>query len=175
MKIKILRELICGEDPKGNIYIGYSPEKVAYRFSDLIEIYKDTIEPNWAGIKLNRGILLHCIQSYFLDLLRTKIFHEIKLADEHKIAGFLMKWISKLKPIQVLNNDPKEITKKEILVNEFFAIYAGFNVFSKISFKKISTKFALNLLYTLHFRSSDGMIFSSLMYLLEKACCNETP
>ena len=130
-------------------------------------------EPEWAHIKLNGGILANCVQSILYDLDRTKDFHCIEEADRHKRAAYTMKWIARLRPLQLLT-DKKSVKRSLLLVNEAYAFAAGFS-YLQADRKNISISFLRNLLYTLHFRNIDGGIFSASMYLLERACNKETP
>lgn len=51
-------------------------------------------------IYLNKYVLQHAVASYFCDMYRLTIFRGIN-ADYHKLAAFLMKWVVKLRPVQI--------------------------------------------------------------------------
>ncbi|MBF0476968.1 MAG: hypothetical protein HQK59_14285, partial [Deltaproteobacteria bacterium] len=75
-------------------------------------------------LDLNIPILRHCVECYFADINRTKDFHKITWADQHKCAAYTIKWITKLRPLQTrstcLNFD-----EKILQANEIFAITTG--------------------------------------------------
>lgn len=147
-------------------------EKRLRRLDALVKIYKESIAKRWSGTYLNVGVLLHCVESYFCDVTRTKAFHEISLADQHKRAAFTMKWIAKTRPIQLVNGE--RITKAALLSNEVFALFAGLEHLD-IKPQEISDKYTLNLLYTLHNRNLDAEVISSMMYLVEQSMTGNKP
>jgi len=133
------------------------------------EIYKDMC---FEGTYLNKGILKECVISMGLDLLRIKAFHKIINPDSHKQAAYTIKWLIKLRPIQIINGTI--ITEPILLANEFFAIGAGLNHLN-IDMNEMSDKYLLNLVYTLHYRPIIGEVLASKIYLLEKAIKKEIP
>lgn len=132
----------------------------------------------FASSYINRAILLNCIESYYLDISRIKCFHNINLSDGHKKAAFSIKWLMKFRPIQLDPScDGGVIKRADMLANEIFAVHLamllmgiGFEEFDGLSIKYLN-----NLFYNLHYREVDGMILSSMMYLLQKAINHETP
>lgn len=140
--------------------------KIKDRFNSLIKIADELINkiksPN---IKINYAILYNCVVSWYYDLTRTKTFHQIEFADSHKRAAFIIKWISKLKPLQL--DYHKEHPQVELLVNEAFALIAGLTHLN-ISIKDIPRNLIKNIMYTLHYRDIEGMTYSCTMYLLEQ-------
>ena len=112
--------------------------KIAKRLFSLREIanaIKEIFFDNADDIYLNNALLLGSIESYFIDLNRAKAFHEIAYADAHKRAAYTIKWIVKLKPIQVLRS--KGIERKHLLANEIFALIAGLS-FLEIEIHELS-------------------------------------
>ncbi len=107
-------------------------------------------EPN--NFKLSAPIALEVIRKLLLhsDLIENS-HHSMKGTEPLKIAGYLTYWISKLKPIQILESDPE---KNEILINEYLAlsvaivyIYESANIFI------LSQKMIDDLKYTLRYRT----------------------
>ena len=65
--------------------------------------------------------------------------------------------------------DDDNISKKEILINEYFAIFIAMALLDLdfTLYEMPSSKYIANLLYTLYYREVNGMVLSSVMYLLE--------
>jgi len=119
-----------------------------------------------AEIRLDIGILKHCVDSYFCDLLRMKGFHEIDIEDRHKRAAFTIKWITRLRPIQICSD--AQLNKSWLLVNELFAVFAGLKHLPVTFHAMRKDLYLRNLLYTLHNRNLDVEVLSSMMFLIEK-------
>ena len=127
---------------------------------------------------INRAVLFKAIESYFKELDRTKCFHNIDFADEHKKAAFTIKWLVKFRPVQLIPScDDDSITSEHLLVNEVFAVFLAF-VFLKVNalaISNVSVNYLDNLIYTLHYRDINEMVLSSMMYLLQVALENQSP
>jgi hypothetical protein len=148
------------------------PEKdVLERLDTLVAIFCYGFK-NFKGIYLNRKILRHAVESYFLDLERMKNFHGIKLADQHKRAAFTMLWVTKTHPVQ-LHTDAN-MTEALLVINEIFAIHAGLSHL-EVSIDDVSSTYIRNLIYILHFRQVSPEILASAMYLLERSCSGKKP
>lgn len=134
------------------------------RLHALVRIYNEVCAPHWQNTLLDKDILIHCVDSYLCDIERTKAFHDILLADQHKQAGFTIKWIAKSRPIISKPGAPQ--TKASLLANEVFALTAGL---CKINANlcDLSDSLLRNLLYTLHYRNLDAEVLSTLMYTVE--------
>jgi hypothetical protein len=146
-------------------------EIVSARLNTLVNIF-DAAYKDVKGIYLNKYILRHVVESYFLDLGRMKAFHQIDHADQHKRAAFTMLWISKLRPVQI--HPDADMTEELLLANEQFALHAGL-AHLKINISDISPPCLRNMIYTLHFRQPPPEILASNMYLLECACSGKKP
>ena len=125
-----------------------------------------------ANIEVNTP---NCVEAYFDDLYRIKSFHGYELGDRHKKAGFTMKWISKIKPLQLTTQDP--IDRYAFLVNERFALAVSlpFLDYEQEAEPAISPNFIENLLFSLHYREHDSEVLAILAYLLECSINQETP
>lgn len=142
------------------------------RLHALVRIYTDVCAPHWHDTLLDRDILLHCVESYICDLERTKAFHDILLADQHKQAAFTIKWIAKTRPILVRPGAPQ--TKTSLLANEVFALTAGLN-WLRATPSHLSDALLRNLLYTLHYRNLDAEVLATLMYTIECGLSGQKP
>jgi hypothetical protein len=124
------------------------------------EIYKDYIY-------LNDDLLNIVVGSYFDDIYRFKDYSNSSLADNHKQAGYTIKWISKIKPIQINQHAPTD--KNILLVNSSFALFAGFTFLDKNVTNIISASYLDHLIYSTLYRNISGRQLASTMYVLE--CC----
>ena len=141
------------------------------------QIFKRLCEKSFSpedasNIYLNKYVLQHAVESYYCDLYRLTIFRGIR-ADYHKQAAFLIKWIVKLRPVQI-HADVQNPRLPVLLCNEYLAVTVGLVVlFRSItdSAKVVidEADYIHNLVYLLHFHSciSPEQLASEL-YLLEK-------
>ena len=104
-------------------------------------------------LRMNRAILCIVVKSYFDDVDRHKSYHGSPLVDEIKQAGFMIKWIAKLRPVQ-FDCDEAETTRELLYINEIFAVRAGL-AFMQRSPNEIPEEIYADLLYTLHYRHVD--------------------
>lgn len=148
-------------------------EKVLKRFYSLDTIYKAKIQPHCPNTFLQKYILRNTVESYFCDLQHSKDFHNIELADRHKVAAFTIKWIIKSRPIQ-LNENANPNGSYILLVNEIFALMAGL-IHLSASIEQLSNPMFRSLLYTLHNRTFDAESMSAMMYTIECALNGKKP
>ena len=123
-----------------------------------IDIYKDHIH-------LNDDLLSIVVGSYFDDIYRFKDYSNSNLADNHKQAGYTIKWISKIKPIQIKQSTPTD--KNILLVNSSFALFAGFTFLDNNVANIISSSYLDHLIYSTLYRDISGRQLASTMYVLE--------
>jgi len=121
---------------------------------------------------LNKYILAHAIESYFCDLYRLTLFRGIT-ADNHKQAAFLLKWITKLRPVHI-HADAVNPSVPVLVSNEYFAVTMGLIVLfrSVLTPAKViidEADYIQNLSYLLHYHSSiSPEQLASELYQLEK-------
>ena len=137
----------------------------------LDELFKHKLAPR-GGININADILYHTVISYMLDIGRMQTFHAIAIPDRHKRAAFLMAWIVKMRPIQL--NSGIKATEGLLLINEIFAIHAGFAAL-RIKGQNFTSNYLRNLTYILHYRNVAPEVLASSMYLLECAFLGKIP
>lgn len=114
---------------------------------------------------LNQQLLRIVSESYFKDLERKKKFHDIKYADEHKRAGYMMKWIMRFRPIQLVRED---CCVRALLANEHFALTVALR-FIRLSPSKLTADLYKNLIYSLRYRHIDANAWALSCFLLQKA------
>lgn len=124
------------------------------------DIYRD-------HVYLNDDLLNIVVGSYFDDIYRFKDYSNSALADNHKQAAYTIKWISKIKPIQINKGAPTE--KNILLVNSAFALFAGFTFLDENVTNIISTSYLNHLIYSTLYRNISGRQLASTLYALE--CC----
>lgn len=119
-----------------------------------------------AGIYLNLAILENAVEHYFRDVSETKAKHGIDNADRHKRASFTLKWLSRLRPVQIERG--VLVSKTEhLLINEIFAVFAALEHLD-VSFHDVDAKWLFNMIYTLRYRDLNAEAMASEMYLLEQ-------
>lgn len=143
-------------------------KRIAARLYSLESLFKDVKKKRlWPdGAVLNRSILETLVERYFIDLDHAKAPHNITNADAHKRAAFTIKWISRLRPIQI--EAGTHSSKELLLMNELFSVYAGLEHLA-ISFADTDPKWLLNFMFTLRYRDFHAEAMASEMYLLEKS------
>lgn len=144
-------------------YRGVSKEKFLKRLNISLELYNSFYKTSCPGSTINKSILVHCIESYFIDVYRLKDYHNIKFADEHKRFAYTLKWFSKLKPIQIgESKDPNSM-----LLNEIFAYHLAVSHLN-INAADIPSKIKNEILYILKYRTQDDNSWSLLAFLIEQ-------
>ncbi|EWY42880.1 hypothetical protein N825_02455 [Skermanella stibiiresistens SB22] len=122
------------------------------------------------GATMNKVLLINCVESYFLDINRLKAFHGMERADRFKIAGYLLKWLCKIKPIQIgpLGDLPANLQKRGLVVNENFALIHAL-IIAKVDKAKIEQRLVTSLLYSAHYRDLNGGVMAMQMETLARA------
>lgn len=130
------------------------------------QYYNLHFEHYWFASHLSHEILRHCVDNYFIDVERTKDFHGSKRINRHRQAAYTMKWIAKLRPIQLTKGH--SITNASMFINELYAINLAFRYLKK-SPKNIDPTILYDLIYDLHFRSFDGEILTLVMRVIDES------
>jgi hypothetical protein len=140
------------------------------RFETITELYKDFITENpdieETSVYLNKDLLAVVVGSYFDDIYKYKLYSHSKRADRHKQGAYIVKWISKIRPIQILPNI--EATKELLFINASFAIFVGFSFLKLNVFDAIEPAFYKHLIYETQYREISGKSYASLLYTVEK-------
>jgi hypothetical protein len=153
--------------------------KESKRFDTLVAGYEKFCEYQLSPqtreiICLNRAILSGVVRSYFDDIERFKEYTGSVRADRHKQAAYTIKWIAKLKPIQIKIDEEGdkvyETASKELLeVNARFAVYVGIVLFLDERIIPLTSKMVLeHLVYAAMFRDISGHQLAFSMYLMER-------
>jgi hypothetical protein len=116
-----------------------------------------------SALGLNERFLVEAIQHAVIDMERMKILHLAeKPPDRHKYAGFLSKWIAKIRPIYIHEADEYDSSIHQI--NAFFALWV-FQSFLKSSVPENLVEY---LIYIFHFRDEKGESLALLAF-----CCED--
>ena len=116
-------------------------------------------------LTLNQQLVRIVSESYFKDLERKKHFHGIRYADQHKRAGYMLKWIIRFRPIQ-LHKEDSGISA--LLANEQFALTVALH-FIGLSPEKLSKSLYKNLIYSLRYRHIDANAWALSFFLMQEA------
>ncbi len=132
------------------------------------EAYVENAEQNISDFveKINEALLLEVSAAYYRDMVCYKENNETLIGDKFKKAAFTIKWVSKIRPIQIAYF--QGIKKLYLLSNTIFALFAGLNML-EVNMKKIPTTYYKHLLYVVEFRNISALQFASQLYLLEKS------
>jgi hypothetical protein len=150
--------------------------QVTERFESIDTLYTQFIKSDKnkelnGFVHLNKSLLYIAVKSYFSDIYRFKLYSNSKLANTEKKCAYLIKWISKIKPIQIYPHvELKDISTEIIYVNSEFALYIGMIFFYLKKginiFKFISKEFYKELLYTCFYRDINPKMLSTIMHAL---------
>ncbi|MCH8887930.1 MAG: hypothetical protein IIC13_15210 [SAR324 cluster bacterium] len=147
-------------------------DRIKARVGSLMRLYR-RVRARFPETYINATLLFHAVASYYADLHRLKVFHDTILANEYRKAAFIMKWITKIRPIQLERDGV--VTKAHLLANEFFAIAAGLELLGDIKPGDISNDLLNRFAYNLHYRPINAETLTDTMMLLDKALKKEQP
>jgi hypothetical protein len=124
------------------------------------------------------------IESWIDDLEKYCLYHNI-VPDEYKLAAFMMKWVSRLKPIPLslgIHSDgycqgPKLHRAEYAGINEIFAMQLGFARL-KIDYRQVCAtypKIVSELFYHLYYRGPDPKHLYITLELLDYLVTGKRP
>jgi len=141
---------------------------------ELFKLFREVEYQDEAqNIELSDELLLVAIQSYYDDIYRFKTYSHSEFANTSKKSAFMIKWLSKIKPIQIKPN--AEFTKKLCYVNSSFALYVGFAMINVKIEDFITPDFYKELMYNTYFRDVCPKQLSAVMHILLQNSKNELP
>ncbi len=114
--------------------------------------------------EINRQILHEVSNAYFFDMDRKKEFHRIVFADAHKRAGYLAKWIMRLRPVQLKRED---VSKTVLLANEQLALLVALRMVT-VPIESVSDSVIEHFLFMFRFRPLDGNALAMAFCLLQQ-------
>ena len=113
---------------------------------------------------------------FWKDIDTMRAIHNIQQPNCYKVAGYTTYWISKLKPITVLNIQLYSEEYNDLLtrINEYFSLYVAVgNIRNHYALLDSNLKldpsqpFVKNLIYTLRYRVTTGENLSLIYQSLE--------
>ena len=123
------------------------------------------------SVYMNNDLLELVVKSYYDDVYRFKDYTGSEMADRHKQAAFTIKWISKIKPIQI--KEGSKANKYILMVNSSFAVFLGFSFFDPVVSKKVSAPFLQHLIYSTLYRNISDKQLAASLYLMEVSVLRE--
>lgn len=133
------------------------------------EMLKQRSEEEQSLFYLDEQLLYAAVSSHFDDIYRFKDYSGTTWADAHKQAGYMIKWISRFKPIQVKENSSLECDNV-ISINAVFALFVGFSFLKPCVAQNITQDVFDHLVYTLLFRNfNSGKNWATITFLLERS------
>ncbi|MDR2496337.1 MAG: hypothetical protein LBD21_04340 [Tannerellaceae bacterium] len=144
-------------------------EQERERFETIRKLYNDFIE-GYPDIKsfvyLNEDLLCLVMARYFDDIYRFKLYSHSERADRHKQAAYSIKWLSRIRPIQLLPGT--KATKEFLFINASFAIIVGVSFLELNVFEAIDFPFYKHLLLDIQYGEISGKKYATLMYTIEE-------
>jgi len=133
-------------------------------------VHVDSVTRSKIYVGVNDLYLDEAIRSAQIDMDRWAQFHNKENGerpDRHKFAGFVSKWIAKVRPVYFRVNDSScELSETIHYLNDAFAIL----IFQSFLKKRMPSKMVGELLYRFHFRDVAPEMLALLAY-----CCEQMP
>lgn len=136
-------------------------------FQSAFDLYQKQMDKlGLRKISLHPMLLANAVESYYLDIHRVKTFHGMERADHFKVAGYTVKWLTKIRPIQVLdrpeNDGPNQLQRRVLLLNADFALINAL-IMAGVDRNKIPDEgIYLDWLYTAQYRYLDGGVLAQM-------------
>lgn len=148
-----------------------SHDRVLRRIGYLECVYEDmvlSLSLPKGLFRLNKAVLTNVTYSYFYDVERLKHFHDIQRVNGYKQASYMIKWLSKLKPIMFDDSEVPQESIRDIYlcINEVYAMKTGLAM-AQISVSKVSSEAMEKMLYTLRLRNIDEHMLVMLLEALD--------
>jgi hypothetical protein len=152
--------------------------KVLERFNSWHKTAGMTIQrfdenPGLAGhngiIQLNESLLFLAAKAYFDDIYKFKIYSGSEKAEPYKLAGYTLKWIAKIKPLQLICPPKYTVPDAAMQINGFYAIACAVSHLN-IELEDVTAqeKLIKDLLYNTLYRNISGKSYAITFRLLEE-------
>ncbi len=122
----------------------------------------------WTGVFLNPDLLFEAVASCYCDMYRLKFFRNVQWVDDHKKAAYTMKWIARIRPIQIHRG--AVATPASIKANACYAAYCGLALLGIRKDWETNEwwgRWLGNMIYLLHYHSAPVEFLSSEMCALK--------
>jgi hypothetical protein len=117
------------------------------------------------GLYMNYSCLSQAAISCSEDMLRIKSYQELEHGDRHKLAAYLFKWLSRMRPIKPVTDNNADLEEKYLFANAYFALSCAQSVLECSDFGDEEIKY---IRYSSTFRDIHAREWSMIFYLLEK-------
>jgi len=159
------------------MYIDYTKVTASARHMiSMYHLFLKQFKLNVYAYRLDYYVIKDVAVKYWRDVERLHSFHGMDRINAAKIAGYYAYWLSKLRPIAVIDiGQYSERVGAAKFVNELFAVYlacgrineslqkAGYSGYAQIDADTIST-----LLYTMRYRTTSGDNLTLFFNMVEK-------
>ena len=132
-------------------------------------------------IHLNKGLLFCAIEWYFDELYEYKFTSNTDFINNEKKCAYIIKWISKVQPIQI---NPQvtieQMNKHLIFINALFGIFVGIATLGikdnqMFNIRKISPSFYKDILLSIRTSDIGSKQLSHFIRLVNAVTNNEFP
>lgn len=128
-----------------------------------------------ASVFLSVPHVVQAVVSALIDIRRVAEFHldPGKLPDRHKYAGFVARWIAKVRPIQLRHPLGQNLTSENlVLINPEFAVWVFYSFLQGGVPRGV---FAQHLRYWFQFRDERGETLAFVAYCWEQMAGSSPP
>ena len=133
---------------------------------DVFELFRQNYPVDSRYYSINRQLLTVAVQNAATDLNRVGVYHSDTGANIYKVAAYVGKWLSQLRPIQIAESHPvnlASVVHLDVLhINAYFAVYS---VWALLGDADMYLKLRTDLRYCFEFRYR--MDADSIAMLLE--------
>lgn len=114
------------------------------------------------------------VKSYYDSIYRYKVYSKALVADVHKQAAYLFKWVAKVKPIQ-LRHDAEIKHSGLTWINSYFAVHCALTCLFEDSedvaiFGRVNSELYDNLVYQAQYRNVSGRAVAAQMCEIQTIC-----
>ena len=137
---------------------------------DLLKFFYEvrrSLEAQSIGASVNPLFLASACESCLIDLERHRDFHRLDIADRHKRAAFLFKWLSKMRPINLLAHRLGPGAGRAVHVNGYFALMAALGELEIDVHKFAPTPMVQHIVYAASYRDINAENWALTFCLLE--------
>jgi hypothetical protein len=137
----------------------------------VIQKFDESAAPkNDSGIlRLNESLLFIAAKAFFDDIYKYKVYSGSERVEPYKSAGYTLKWLSKIRPIQINSAPGHTIPKAAIQINGFYALSCALSYLDiELNDVARNKKLIEDLLYNSLYRNISGKSYAITFKLLEE-------
>lgn len=141
--------------------------KEALGLMDFFTQVNHTLARNRIAASINPLFLADACESCFIDLERHKDFHRLDIADRHKMAAFLFKWLAKARPIAISAYVTGPKADYALHINAYFALMAALGELNMDIHEFALTPVYQHMIYAASYRDINAQNWAITFCLLE--------